>query len=163
MPQLPPPHHLKAVELGLVDPEAIVPREWLYDFCILCPATPEDCVGFFRNYGITSDVDDNTYLALLAGGFFRHVLDAKKITHLLVSRFGRQAALDSGLKNCLENLTNPDIHPNHAYDICLQVLFPYQEMGEKLLGHLPAPDEFTCYIQQPDWAKDLHATAHVAT
>jgi hypothetical protein len=142
---LPPPYCWKAVELGIVDPEAVIPREWIYDFCILCPATPEDCVAFFRNYGASTEVDDNTYLALVAGGFFRNVLNATDVTRLLNKRFGAHALVDSGFRHCLEMLTNPDIEAKHAKDICTEVLSPYQELATKLLSNLPAPNEFSIW------------------
>lgn len=141
--QLPPPHCLKAVELGIVDPEAVVPPEWLYDFCILCPATPEDCVAFFRHYGATSEVDDNTYIALLAGGFFHRNLDPLTIAALLQKRFSKHALVDEGMRCCLEQLTSPYTDADRAKEICVRAFTPYQDLANRLLGDLPAPGEFS--------------------
>src|SRR5437868_1805181 len=111
MLQLPPPHRLKAVELGIIEPESVVPREWIYDLCILCPASPEDFLGFFRQYGATSEVDDNTYIALVAGGFFRKTLDPTAVTGLLTKRFAKYTRVDTGLRRCLDQLTNEFTNP----------------------------------------------------
>ncbi|MDB6057905.1 MAG: hypothetical protein JWO95_1749 [Verrucomicrobiales bacterium] len=143
MLQLPAPHYLKAVELGIIDPEAIVPREWIYDFCVLCPATPADCVGFFRQYGATSEVDDNTYIALVAGGFFRKILEPAGVAELLAKRFTKQAHHDAGLRRCLEQLQSEFTSAERAQELCVHVLTPYQELAERLLGDLPCPNEFS--------------------
>lgn len=145
MLQLPPAHCLKAIELGIVDAEAVIPREWIYDFCVLCPASPEDCVGFFRQFGATSEVDDNTYIALVAGGFFRQTLDAAGVAKALTKRFARHSLVDAGLRGCLEQLTNEFTSEQRANEICTEVLTPYQELGNRLLADLPAPDEFSCW------------------
>jgi hypothetical protein len=142
---LPPPYCLKAVELGLVDAEAVIPQEWIYDLCILCPASVEDCVGFFRNRGATTEVDDTTYLALVAGGFFKGVLDPAGVTRLLVQRFSKHALVDAGLRNCLGLLTNPSTSPEQMNRICVEVLSPFQDLGDKLLADLPAPNEFSIW------------------
>ncbi len=143
MLQLPPPHRLKAVELGIIEPEAVVPREWIYDLCVLCPASPEDFVGFFRHYGATSEVDDNTYIALVAGGFFRKTLDATAVTALLAKRFANYTRVDAGLRGCMEQLSNEFTSAQRATEICVEVLTPYQALADRLLGDLPAPDEFS--------------------
>lgn len=141
--QLPPPHCLKAVELGIVDPEAVVPREWIYDFCVLCPATPEDCVAFFRHFGANSEVDDNTYIALLAGGFFRRTLDTSEVARFLQKRFSKHSRVDQGMRTCIEQLTDQHTDAERAKDICAQVFAPYQELADRLLHDLPVPDEFS--------------------
>jgi hypothetical protein len=142
--QLPPPHCLKAVELGIIDPEAVVPREWIYDFYVLCPATLEDCIGFFRQFGATTEVDDNTYIALLAGGFFRRTLDTSAIACFLNKRFSKHALLvDTGMRRCIEELTSADTTSERAREICKEVLTPYQDLADRLLGELPAPNEFS--------------------
>jgi hypothetical protein len=143
MSQFPPSYCLKAVELGLVDPEAVIPREWIYDLCVLCPASLEDCVSFFRSHGASTEVDDNTYLALLAGGFFRNQFNVATVTHLLSKRFSNHAMTDSGLRGFLDKLNNPKTLPQHAYDICIEVLSPYQDLGDLLLAELPVPGEFS--------------------
>ncbi|MGZ4962663.1 MAG: hypothetical protein ACXWIU_04055 [Limisphaerales bacterium] len=145
MLQLPPPHRLKAVELGIIEPEAVVPREWIYDLCVICPASPEDFVGFFRQYGATSEVDDNTYIALVAGGFFRKTLDANAVTNLLAKRFAKYGRVDAGLQRCLDQLSSEFTRPQRATEICVEVLTPYQALADRLLADLPAPDEFSCW------------------
>jgi hypothetical protein len=141
--QFPPPHCLKAVELGIVDPEAVVPREWIYDLCIICPASPEDCVAFFRQYGASSEVDDNTYIALLAGGFFRRNLDPFAVATLLQKRFSKHARVDEGMRCCIEQLTAQHTDAERAKEICVQAFTPYQELADRLLADLPAPGEFS--------------------
>jgi hypothetical protein len=144
MATVPPPYYLKAVELGLVEPEAVIPREWIYDLCVLCPETPQDCMSFFRQHGATSEVDDNTYLALLACGFFRKTLDTNAVISLLVNRFSR-SIYDSGLQNCLRQLTSEGPTGQRAHEICTDVLAPYQQLADKLLGDLPEPSEFSIW------------------
>lgn len=141
--QLPPPHFLKAVELGIVDPESVVPREWLYDFCVLCPATPEDCVAFLRHYGATSEVDDNTYIALLAGGFFHRNLDPLTVARFLQKRFSKQALVDEGMRSCIEQLTSTETDAERAKEICVQAFTPYQQLADRLLADLPPLGEFS--------------------
>jgi hypothetical protein len=87
MSQLPPPYHLKAVEFGLLPPEAVVPREWLYDLYVLCPSSADDYLSFFRSCGASLEVDDNTYLALVSAAYFRHVQDPLAVVGLLEKRF----------------------------------------------------------------------------
>jgi hypothetical protein len=159
---LPPPYCLKAVELGLVDPEAVIPREWIYDFCVLAPASPEDCVAFFRNYGATTEVDDNTYLALIAGGFFQNRLSGNDVTRLLAKRFSHQTASDSGVRGCLNQLIDAQLDPHRTRFICATLLLPYLELAQRLLADLPAPDEFTCWNIGEDAPKNLRNTHPVA-
>jgi hypothetical protein len=144
MAQFPPPYCLKAVELGLVDPEAVVPREWIYDLCVLCPASPEDFVSFLRQQGASSEVDDTTYLALVAAAHFRKTLAPTDVARLLAKRFSTHT-IDAGIRGCLQQLASPGLTNERADSICSTVLAPYQELANRLLADLPAPDEFTCW------------------
>jgi hypothetical protein len=80
---------------------------------------------------------------LLAGGFFRQILDPSAIAGFLKNRFSKQTLLDDGMRHCLEQLTSAEIDSNRAAEICKEIFSPYQQLADQLLGDLPAPDEFS--------------------
>src|SRR5687768_15486639 len=141
------PHVLKGVEMGLIPVERVIrwadqqiiatesPEPWLIDLATT-RADSHDILSVMRQHGVSTEIDDDTWLALVAYGFFHSRLELEEVRNALYTRF---CAVDWKEMTPLRQqiyIFDDELgwDMSRARRTCESILQPFRDPGEKLVG-----------------------------
>jgi hypothetical protein len=150
------PHVLKGIKMGLIPIDRVVrwadqmilaadvPEMWLIDLAT-ASADKHDVIGTMRRYGASTDVDDDTFLALVAYGFFYSQLTLEQVRDALYFRF---CSIDWNEMTPLRRqiyIFDDEINWDaiRARRTCAAILEPFRDVGERLVT------DDTNYLKRP--------------
>jgi hypothetical protein len=141
------PHFLKGVEMGLIPVERVIrwadeqivatnsPEPWLIDLATT-HADVHDIISAMRQHGASAEVDDDSFLALVAYGFFQSRMALEQVHVALFHRF---CATDwkemTPLRQQIyffDDEMNWDV--DRARRTCQIILQPFRDAGERLVS-----------------------------
>ena len=150
--QIIPPHILKGVELGLIPAKRILqwaemqimatdpPAFWLTEL-VTTQLEDHDLVSAMKEHGASSDVDEDTFLSLVAFGFFRSPVRLERIREILFDRFCVAPNEMTPLRQQVYIFDDEmGWDATRAHRTCENLLRPYREKGEELLREPPDAD-----------------------
>jgi hypothetical protein len=143
-----PAHFAPGLELGLVEPAQVIawadeqiaawdePPEWLIELSTVRPCG-EEVLRVLRARGADESIDDESFLALLAVGYFRRGWEIRRTVGLLLRRFcyvERSGELTSRQAQIYLIDDELDHSPSAAKERCWNLLRPALTMGDGLVG-----------------------------
>ena len=140
-------HVLKGVEMGLIPVERVIrwadqqivaaatPAPWLIDLATT-RADNHDVISTMRQYGVSTEVDDDTLLALIAYGFFHSRLALAQVHAALYDRFCATGWKEmTPLRQQIYIFDDElDWDTNQARRTCEAILQPFRDSGERLVS-----------------------------
>jgi hypothetical protein len=140
-------HVLKGMEMGLIPVECLirwadkkivaaeVPEAWLIDLATT-RADSYDVISVMRQHGASTEVDDETFLALIAYAFFNSRLELEQVRRALFCRF---CTIDwkemTPLRQEIYVFDDEmDWDANRARRTCETILQPFRDVGERLVS-----------------------------
>jgi len=141
------PHVLKGVEMGLIPVERIIrwadeqiiatesPEPWLIDLATTRPDN-HDVIALMRRQGASTEVDDDTFIALVAYGFFHSSLGLEQVHAALFRRFCATEWKEmTPLRQRIYIFDDElDWDVARARRTCESILEPFQDAGERLVS-----------------------------
>ena len=141
-------HVLKGVEMGLIPVERVIrwadqqivaadkPDAWLIELATT-RADNHDVVSVMKQHGASTEIDDDTLLALVAYGFFHSRLALEQVHAALFDRF---CATDwkemTPLRQQIYIFDDEmDWDTSRARQTCDTILQPFRDAGERLVSH----------------------------
>lgn len=140
-------HVLKGIEMGLIPVERVIewadqqiiaaniPESWLIDLATT-RVDKHDIISIMRQHGASTEVDDDTLLALIAFGFFHSRLSLEKIRSALYQRFCATNWKEmTPLRQQIYIFDDEmDWDTKRARRTCEAILQPFRDAGGKLFN-----------------------------
>ena len=139
-------HVLKGIEMGLIPVERVIrwadqqivatdkPESWLIDLATT-RADNHDVISVMRQHGVSSEIDDDTLMGLVAYGFLHSRLSLEQVHATLFRHF---CATDwkemTPLRQQIYIFDDEmDWDMGRARQTCEAILRPFREAGERLV------------------------------
>jgi hypothetical protein len=142
-----PSHVLKAVEMGLIPAGPVIrwadqqivatdqPEPWLIELAT-AGSDNHDIISMMKHQGVSTEVDGDTFLALVAYGFFHSRMTLAEARTALYQKFCLNDPKEMTALRQQVYILDDEMgwDSSRAQRTCEAILDPFLEIGEQLLG-----------------------------